>query len=105
MCDTTGACIVGGILEHVEEAGVHSGDAASVMPPHSLGADSIERLKDISIALAHELKVPLLVTVPRYETRLLRRRERWRTAGAAAIASIVVLAYGFVGWLKLGGNL
>lgn len=57
------------------------------------------------LALAHELKVPLLVTVPRYETRLLRRRERWRTAGAAAIASIVVLAYGFVGWLKLGGSL
>ncbi len=61
--DTTGACIVGGILEHVEEAGVHSGDAACVMPPHSLGQDIIERLKDISIELARELKVVGLMNV------------------------------------------
>jgi carbamoyl-phosphate synthase large subunit len=63
VCDTTGACIVGGILEHVEEAGVHSGDAACVMPPHSLPADVIERLKDIAISLAHELKVVGLMNV------------------------------------------
>ncbi len=63
VCDSTGACIVGGILEHVEEAGVHSGDAASVMPPHSLGPDVIERLKDISVALANELKVVGLMNV------------------------------------------
>jgi len=56
-------------------------------------------------ALAHEVNLPVLVTVPRYQTRVLRRRERWRTAGAAAIASAVLLAYGFIGWLKLGGNL
>ncbi len=63
VCDNTGACIVGGILEHVEEAGVHSGDAACIMPPHSLGPDVIERLKDISIALARELKVVGLMNV------------------------------------------
>jgi carbamoyl-phosphate synthase large subunit len=63
VCDTTGAAIVGGILEHVEEAGVHSGDAACVMPPHSLGPDVIERLKDISVALALELKVVGLMNV------------------------------------------
>ncbi|MCA2978841.1 MAG: carbamoyl-phosphate synthase large subunit [Myxococcaceae bacterium] len=63
VCDSTGATIVGGILEHVEEAGVHSGDAACVMPPHSLGQDVIERLKDISVALALELKVVGLMNV------------------------------------------
>jgi carbamoyl-phosphate synthase large subunit len=63
VADDTGACIVGGILEHVEEAGVHSGDAACVMPPYSLGQDVIERLKDISIALAQELKVVGLMNV------------------------------------------
>jgi carbamoyl-phosphate synthase large subunit len=63
VCDDTGACIVGGILEHVEEAGVHSGDAACIMPPHSLGPDVIERLKDISIALAQDLKVVGLMNV------------------------------------------
>ncbi|MBE2251062.1 MAG: carbamoyl-phosphate synthase large subunit [Myxococcus sp.] len=63
VADDTGACLVGGILEHVEEAGVHSGDAACIMPPHSLGQDVIERLKDISIALARELKVVGLMNV------------------------------------------
>ncbi len=63
VCDQTGACIVGGVLEHVEEAGVHSGDAACVMPPHSLAPDVIERLKDIAIALSRELKVVGLMNV------------------------------------------
>jgi carbamoyl-phosphate synthase large subunit len=63
VCDQTGACVVGGILEHVEEAGVHSGDAACVLPPHSLSEDVIERLKDIAIALAQSLKVVGLMNV------------------------------------------
>ncbi len=63
VCDQTGACIVGGVLEHVEEAGVHSGDAACVMPPHSLAPEVIERLKDIAIALSRELKVVGLMNV------------------------------------------
>ncbi len=63
VCDSTGACIVGGVLEHVEEAGVHSGDAACVLPPHSLAPDVIERLKDIAISLSRELKVVGLMNV------------------------------------------
>ncbi|MDP1826047.1 MAG: carbamoyl-phosphate synthase large subunit [Archangium sp.] len=63
VCDATGACIVGGVLEHVEEAGVHSGDAACVLPPHSLAPDVIERLKDIAISLSRELKVVGLMNV------------------------------------------
>ncbi len=63
VCDSTGACVVGGVLEHVEEAGVHSGDAACVMPPHSISPEVVERLKDIAIALAHELHVVGLMNV------------------------------------------
>ncbi len=63
VCDATGACIVGGVLEHVEEAGVHSGDAACVLPPHSLSPEVVERLKDISIALARKLGVVGLMNV------------------------------------------
>ncbi|MDP2269620.1 MAG: carbamoyl-phosphate synthase large subunit [Archangium sp.] len=63
VCDSTGACIVGGVLEHVEEAGVHSGDAACVLPPHTLAPDVIERLKDIAISLSRELKVVGLMNV------------------------------------------
>lgn len=61
--DASGGCLVGGVLEHVEEAGVHSGDAASVLPPHSLSGVVVERLKDIATALANELKVVGLMNV------------------------------------------
>jgi carbamoyl-phosphate synthase large subunit len=57
VADRTGAVLVGGVLEHVEEAGVHSGDAACTLPPHSLSPDLVERMKDQAIALARELKV------------------------------------------------
>jgi carbamoyl-phosphate synthase large subunit len=63
IADRTGAVLVGGLLEHIEEAGVHSGDAASVMPPHSLSPDLIERMKDQAAMLARELGVVGLMNV------------------------------------------
>jgi carbamoyl-phosphate synthase large subunit len=36
---------IGGIMQHVEEAGVHSGDSACVLPPHSLGADMLDQIR------------------------------------------------------------
>ena len=39
--DRTGEVIIGGVMEHVEEAGVHSGDSACAIPPYSLSADTI----------------------------------------------------------------
>ncbi len=63
VADKTGAVLVGGVLEHVEEAGVHSGDAACTLPPHSLSPDLVERMKDQAIALAKELGVMGLMNV------------------------------------------
>jgi carbamoyl-phosphate synthase large subunit len=53
LCDGTQVWI-GGIMQHVEEAGVHSGDSACVLPPHSLGEEMLEqiRLATREIALA-----------------------------------------------------
>jgi carbamoyl-phosphate synthase large subunit len=46
---------IGGIMQHVEEAGVHSGDSACVLPPHSLGAEMLEQIRvatrDIALAI------------------------------------------------------
>jgi carbamoyl-phosphate synthase large subunit len=56
-------CVVGGILEHIEEAGVHSGDAAMVMPPHTLTADLIAEIKKQTYALAKELRVKGLINI------------------------------------------
>jgi carbamoyl-phosphate synthase large subunit len=63
VADRTGAVLVGGVLEHIQEAGVHSGDAAATLPPHSLSPDLVERMKDQAIALARELKVIGLMNV------------------------------------------
>jgi len=52
-----GHIIIGGILEHIEFAGVHSGDAAMVLPPHTLSKKVIETIREYTRALARELKV------------------------------------------------
>ena len=55
--------LVGGILEHIEEAGVHSGDSACVMPPHTLPRAVIETLVDHTEKLARALGVRGLLNV------------------------------------------
>lgn len=52
-----GSVVIGGMLEHVEFAGVHSGDAAMALPPHSLSPEMIERIRQCSDAIARELRV------------------------------------------------
>jgi carbamoyl-phosphate synthase large subunit len=55
--------VVGGVMEHIEEAGIHSGDSACCLPPHSLGAQTIEAIKTQARALARELGVRGLMNV------------------------------------------
>jgi carbamoyl-phosphate synthase large subunit len=55
--------IVAGIMEHIELAGVHSGDSACVLPPHTLGAKQIQALKEQTRALAHALNVIGLINI------------------------------------------
>ena len=54
---------VAGIMEHIEEAGVHSGDSACSLPPYSLSSEIIDELKRQSVALALELGVVGLMNV------------------------------------------
>jgi carbamoyl-phosphate synthase large subunit len=55
--------VIGGMLEHIEFAGVHSGDAAMVMPPHTLGRAMLETVRRATYALAKELNVIGLMNV------------------------------------------
>ncbi|MDI6789239.1 MAG: carbamoyl-phosphate synthase large subunit [Thermodesulfobacteriota bacterium] len=55
--------IIGGIMEHIEEAGIHSGDSACVLPPHTLSPDLIDRIKKDTKAMAGELNVIGLMNV------------------------------------------
>jgi carbamoyl-phosphate synthase large subunit len=55
--------VVGGVMEHVEKAGVHSGDSACALPPYSLGDDQVERIQGQARALARELGVVGLLNI------------------------------------------
>jgi carbamoyl-phosphate synthase large subunit len=54
---------IGGIMQHVEEAGVHSGDSACVLPPHSLGEEMLEQIRVATRELALEIGVVGLLNV------------------------------------------
>ena len=55
--------LIGGMLEHIEFAGVHSGDAAMVLPPHTLGEEMIETVRQASYRLAKALNVVGLMNI------------------------------------------
>ncbi|MBB5015009.1 carbamoyl-phosphate synthase large subunit [Rehaibacterium terrae] len=57
VADAEGNVLIGGIMEHIEEAGVHSGDSSCSLPPYSLGADVQDRLREQVTMMARELKV------------------------------------------------
>ncbi|MBI2705342.1 MAG: carbamoyl-phosphate synthase large subunit [Actinobacteria bacterium] len=61
--DHTGDFVLGGIMEHVEEAGVHSGDSACTLPPHSLSGETLAVIEDYTRRIAHELDVCGLINV------------------------------------------
>jgi len=58
-----GTSVIGGMLEHIEFAGVHSGDAAMVLPPHTLSEKVMQTIREYTHAMARELKVIGLMNV------------------------------------------
>ena len=55
--------VIGGMLEHIEFAGVHSGDAAMVLPPHTLSESVIQTIREYTHSMARELRVSGLMNV------------------------------------------
>ncbi len=55
--------VIGGVMEHIEEAGVHSGDSAMVLPPYSLPDEIVRKIKQYTIAMARELNIVGLMNV------------------------------------------
>jgi carbamoyl-phosphate synthase large subunit len=62
ICDGK-AVLIGGIMEHIEQAGVHSGDSACSLPPFSLSLELQDELRKQTVAMAHALKVVGLMNV------------------------------------------
>jgi len=63
ICDHAGDVFIAGIMEHIEEAGVHSGDSACSLPPHSLKKETIAEIERQTVALARALNVRGLMNV------------------------------------------
>ncbi|RKJ96969.1 carbamoyl-phosphate synthase large subunit [Alicycliphilus denitrificans] len=61
--DATGAVFIGGVMEHIEQAGVHSGDSACSLPPYYLKAETVAEIKRQTTAMAHGLNVVGLMNV------------------------------------------
>ena len=73
--------LVGGVMEHIEEAGVHSGDSACALPPYSLPAPVINEIKQAAYALAKELQVRGLMNI-----QFAVKVERGQTGGSGRTA-------------------
>ncbi|HBA73335.1 MAG: carbamoyl phosphate synthase large subunit [Geobacteraceae bacterium GWC2_55_20] len=62
LCDGT-EVIIGGIMEHIEEAGIHSGDSACSLPPYSVGPELVAEIRRQTVLMALELNVKGLMNV------------------------------------------
>jgi carbamoyl-phosphate synthase large subunit len=56
-------CVIGGVMQHIEDAGVHSGDSACVLPPYLIGDSQVEEMRRHTQAFARELGVVGLINV------------------------------------------
>ena len=62
LCDGTDV-VIGGIMEHIEEAGIHSGDSACSLPPYSISQDIVAEIRRQTVMMALELNVKGLMNV------------------------------------------
>ena len=62
ICDGTDV-VIGGIMQHIEHAGVHSGDSACVLPPYLLAPEALDEIRDLTRKFALELQVVGLINV------------------------------------------
>jgi carbamoyl-phosphate synthase large subunit len=63
VADETGAVIIGGVMEHIEEAGIHSGDSSCVVPPYLVAERHLATIRDYTRRIARALKVVGLMNV------------------------------------------
>jgi carbamoyl-phosphate synthase large subunit len=79
--DQQATALVAGVMEHIEEAGIHSGDSACAVPPHSLPSEVVEQLKQASRELAESFQVRGLMNV---QWAVRRRQAEDKAMGEAS---------------------
>ncbi|MDO4232452.1 MAG: carbamoyl phosphate synthase large subunit, partial [Lautropia sp.] len=81
--------VIGGVMEHIEQAGVHSGDSACSLPPYSLSAELIAEIKRQTVLMAKALKVRGLMNV-QFAIQLADNSDKPANAAASTSAGDVV---------------
>ena len=76
--------LIAGVMEHIEEAGVHSGDSSCVLPAHSIGRNEMRVIEDYTVRLALALNVIGLMNV-QYAIKEVGHLRGVQVAGAEAI--------------------
>ena len=61
--DATGDAVIGAVMEHVEEAGIHSGDSACVIPPPHLSEEVIAKIEEFTLQIAEAIEEKGLINV------------------------------------------
>jgi carbamoyl-phosphate synthase large subunit len=62
LCDGE-RVVIGGVMQHIEDAGIHSGDSACVLPPYLIGEKDLQTMRDQTVAMAKAFKVVGLINV------------------------------------------
>ena len=83
VADETGAVVIGGIMEHIEEAGIHSGDSSCVVPPYLVAERHLATIRDYTRRIARALKVVGLMNVAVRHQRRCGVRARGEPARVA----------------------
>ena len=83
VADATGAVVIGGIMEHIEEAGIHSGDSSCVVPPFMWPSGTSRTIRDYTRRIARALKVVGLMNVAVRDQGRRRLRARGEPARVA----------------------
>ncbi len=91
VADGTGDVVVGGVMEHIEEAGIHSGDSACALPPYSLPPELGQEIRRQARALARELGVVGLMNM---QFAVLRGRDLRARGQPARVAHGAVRVQG-----------
>ncbi|KAJ9522284.1 hypothetical protein QJQ45_008119 [Haematococcus lacustris] len=63
LCDKDGTVVIAGIMEHIEQAGIHSGDSACSLPTQTIPAATLDTIRQWTVAIAKELKVLGLINI------------------------------------------
>src|SRR6185295_3725269 len=86
-------CVIGGVMQHIEDAGVHSGDSACVMPPYLIGDRQVDEMRRYTKAFAEALGVVYVLEVNPRASRTVPFVSKATGVSLAKLAAAVMIGH------------